>query len=217
MDHRAQQAAQERLDGQREGRAFEGLIPFIRRMAGSLSCRLTGEVREDLVGQAITEMWERIGRLPTDARFVPWCRKALLNWMVDELRKQTRRERHEREAARRRPEAGLRLLSGSPELFPERVLAEIDRWPPRQRLVWLCLGELRERVPQGHWERWVAACNMDAGAPMPAIFPPAEWEGVQDGRERVNLLAVLFQVKPETIAQWVCRCRKRAVAIAEGG
>jgi hypothetical protein len=202
----AQAADQRRSDGER-ARAFSGLHGLIRRLAVSLSIRLTGRVLPELRDGADGEVYLRLGGYTPSGSFAAWCHRTLHNWMVDELRKESRRQVHEREAARLRAEAR------PPEPFAERLsqkeLGALGGWHLGQRLALLCLTGLWRDVPEGIWRQWCEAYTPGGEQLLTWPFPPQEFETCPDQQERADILAQLLQVRRGTLAVWVHRCASR--------
>jgi DNA-directed RNA polymerase specialized sigma24 family protein len=202
----AQAADQSRPEGERR-RAFSGLHGLIRRMAVSLSIRLTGRVRPEFADGAGGEIFLRLGGFTPVGSFAAWCHRTLHNWMVDELRKESRRKEHEREAARLRAEA--RPAEPPAERLSQHELEAIGGWHPGQRLALLCLTGLWRDVPQDVWREWCDAYAPGGERVLTGPFPPQEFETCPDQQERADILAQLLQVRRGTLAVWVHRCASR--------
>lgn len=194
--------------------AFAGLVDLISRLAVSLSIRLCGRVHDDLAGVAAGEIYLRLDGYTPGGSFAAWCHRTLHNWMVDELRKETRRREHEREAARRRAEAE------PVEVLPERLAlpaAEVmDGWPLGQRVALLCLTGLWRDVSPVRWREWCSAYAPGGEPCLADPFPPGEFETCPDAQERADMLAQLLRVRRGTLAVWVHRCAARLRSAQSG-
>ncbi len=188
-------------------RAFAGLRPLIRRLAVSLSIRLTGRVRPEFADGAASEVYLRIDGFMPGGPFAAWCYRTLHNWMTDELRKESRRVRHEQEAARSRPE--VQPVDPATQPFSAQELAQVSTWPLGQRLALFCLTGLWRLVHGGTWQEWYRAYPPGDEPLLTDPFPPAEFEMNSDSQQRGDILAQLLQVRRGTLNVWVHRCAPR--------
>jgi DNA-directed RNA polymerase specialized sigma24 family protein len=207
VDALAAQVADQRRSEEERTRAFSGLRGLIRRLAVSLSIRLTGRAVPELTDGAAGEVYLRFGGFTPSGSFAAWCHRTLHNWMVDELKKESRRQEHEREAARLRAEA--RPAEPLAEGLSQRELEAIGGWHPGHRLALLCLTGLWRDVPEGVWRRWCEAYTSGGERVLTLPFPPQEFETCADQHERADILAQLLRVRRGTLAVWVHRCASR--------
>jgi hypothetical protein len=189
------------------GSAFEGLHELIRRLAASLSIRLTGTVRPEFVDGAASEIYLRLAGFAPGGPFASWCYRTLHNWMTDELRKESRRQRPEREAASLRPD--VQPADPAPQPFSDRELAQVETWPLGQRLALLCLTGLWRVISPPRWRAWYRAYPPSDNPILTDPFPPQEFELCPDPQQRANILAELLQVRRGTLSVWVHRCSPR--------
>jgi DNA-directed RNA polymerase specialized sigma24 family protein len=206
-DALAAQAADQGRSQEERGRAFSGLRSLIRRLAISLSVRLTGRVVPELTDGADGEVYLRLGGFTPSGSFAAWCHRTLHNWMVDELRKESRRQEHEREAARLRAEAEAE--EPLEEGLSQQELEAMGGWHAGQRLALLCLTGLWRDVPEGIWRQWCEAYTPGGEQLLTWPFPPQEFETCPDRQERADILAQLLRVRRGTLAVWVHRCASR--------
>jgi DNA-directed RNA polymerase specialized sigma24 family protein len=208
-DALAAQAADGGRSEEERARAFAGLRGLIRRLAVSLSLRLTGRVVPEITDGAEGEVYLRFGGFTPGGpgSFAGWCHRTLRNWMVDELRKESRRQEHEREAARLRAEA--KAAEPLAEGLSPQELAAIDGWHPGHRLALLCLTGLWRDVPEETWRQWCEAYPSGGERVLPLPFPPQEFETCADQQERADILAQRLRVRRGTLAVWVHRCAGR--------
>jgi DNA-directed RNA polymerase specialized sigma24 family protein len=202
----AQAADQRHSEGERK-LAFARLRGLIHRLAVCLSVRLTGRVVPDLADAAEGEIYLRLGGFTPGGSFAAWCHRTLHNWMVDELRKESRRRNHEREAARLRTET--RPVEPFAVELSQRELEVLGGWHPGQRLALLCLTGLWRDLPERVWRGWCEAYTPGRERVLTWPFPPQEFETCPDQQERADILAQLLRVRRGTLAVWVHRCASR--------
>jgi DNA-directed RNA polymerase specialized sigma24 family protein len=143
--------------------------------------------------------------------FAAWCHRTLHNWMTDELRKESRRRQHEREAARLRPE--VQPVDSPREPLSPGELDIVATWPPGQRLALLCLTGLWRDIPEATWREWYTVYAPGGGPVLSSPFPPQEFEMCPVAQQRADILAQLLQVRRGTLAVWVHRCTGRLRAL----
>jgi DNA-directed RNA polymerase specialized sigma24 family protein len=207
LDALAAQATDQGRSQEERGRAFSGLRDLIRRLAVNLSVRLTGRVVPELTDGADGEIYLRLGGFTPSGSFAAWCHRTLHNWMVDELRKESRRQEHENEAAQLRAEA--KTAEPLAEGISQQELEVIGGWHPGQRLALLCLTGLWRDVPEGIWRQWCDAYALGGERGLTSPFPPQEFETCPNQQERADMLVQLLRVRRGTLAVWVHRCAAR--------
>ncbi len=207
LDALAAQAADQGCSQEERGRAFSRLRGLISRLAVSLSVRLTGRVVPELTDGADGEVYLRLGSFTPSGSFAGWCHRTLHNWMVDELRKESRRQEYEREAARLRAEA--KATEPLADGLSQQELEVIGGWHPGQRLALLCLTGLWRDVPERIWRQWCDAYTLGGERGLTRPFPPQELETCPNQQERSDMLAQLLRVRRGTLAVWVHRCAAR--------
>lgn len=213
-DNLAARAVDEGLSDDARRAAFAGLNDLIGRLAASLSVRLCGRVRDDFAGAAAGEIFLRRAGYKPGGSFVAWCHRTLHNWMVDELRKETRRREREREAAQLRTED--EPADGPPERLTPQIAAAMSDWPLGQRLALLCLTGLWRDVPPTRWREWWLTYPPGGEPCLTDPFPPDEFETCPDGQERADILAQLLRIRRGTLAVWVHRCTARLRSAQRG-
>jgi DNA-directed RNA polymerase specialized sigma24 family protein len=214
VDALAAQAADRGRSEDERTFAFARLRGLIHRLAVSLSVRLTGRVVPDFTDTAEGEIYLRLRGYTPGGSFAAWCHRTLHNWMVDELRKESRRRNYEREAARLHTET--RPVEPFAEELSQVELETLGSWHPGQRLALLCLTGLWRDVPEGIWREWCEAYTPGGERVLTWPFPPQEFETCPDQQERADIVAQLLRVRRGTLAVWVHRCASRLRELRRG-
>jgi hypothetical protein len=196
--------------------ARASLVPFVRRQARRLAAGY-GQVGRDLIDESVSWVLQpdRLRSFdPSRGSFAVFVVTILRNRRHDLGRESKRQQRHGEDgpigdgvvASPGKQEmlwADLRLDLQTP--FAPGDLAEVESWPPRDRIVLLCLGLLWQKVPTGTWARWVGQCRL--GQP----FPPPEYVRCLDAprQERHDCLARALGWSRNTLSQRWCRGQRR--------
>lgn len=194
--------------------AMRKLHLVIQRLARGVACSLMvpKQMRADLITEASSHVWERLATY--DGRngkaFTPWCRRVLLNLMMDRLR-QARRTKDQSMT-----DLGATVLDGPcasngfgngataaaidvvldrQEPFGAQDMVRIRGWKLRDRLVLLALANLSSKVPAEEWLEWVRDYGLDEP------YPPVECLKTDSPAERVAMLASCCAMLPNTLAQ----------------
>jgi hypothetical protein len=206
----------EALPAARREQARASLVPFVRRQARRLAAG-RGQVGQDLIDESASWVLhpERLRNFdPGRGSFAGWCASVLRNRRHDLGRESERQQLHREKAPlgdsvvalagqQASLRADLRLDLVAP--FAPGDLAEIESWPPWDRIALLCLGLLWQKVPPETWTRWVGQCRL--GQP----FPPPEYVQVLDAprQERHDCLAQILGWSRNTLSQRWCRGQRR--------
>ncbi|HPM83017.1 MAG TPA: sigma factor [Candidatus Anammoximicrobium sp.] len=182
------------------------LEPLVRRRARCMALA-RGLSADEFAGEAFTHVGLQLAGRKFDPcrqqRFRVWLNQVLNRLAIDVLRQRARRERQDPlldpedgefgraseavvdEAAEQERRDWDRVYLATDPLT-SRDMARIESWPPRERMLVLCLCGWHGRVPGGVWERWRA----EAGLTAP--FPPSGFSDCEDPHQRVGLLGTLW-------------------------
>jgi RNA polymerase sigma factor (sigma-70 family) len=207
-------AGDERESREIREEAFNALRPLINLTAKVVSVPFAVQTRSDLLQEAESYVWERIGKF-RPGRFESWCHTVLRNLVLDWLRRK-------RVAGGRAPPVGPNVEgdggnSVEPETSDFRPVLEaaldrqtafsaadvrrIEEWRLRERVVLLCLSGLWDKVAREKWATWLRDC----GVVMP--FPPSHFAAATE-RQRNAILASALGITRNNLAQQWSRGRK---------
>lgn len=194
--------------------AFERLIPTIEWVARRLSVRFAGQRREDVLTDAPGDIWAAIGQFPADGRFEPWCYVVLRNRWFDATEKESRRRDLDvlvASSPASDPDLQLAIERSldSTDSFARHDLTLIETWPPRDRLVLLCVAGLWHKVPAADWGRWVAEHRDRFGFPHGESFPPEALADCDLVAERNEVLSAALNIKRNTLSVLLYRGKDR--------
>jgi hypothetical protein len=187
-------------------------------VARRVSVRFCGHWREDVLADAPGDIWGAINRFPTGGRFEPWCYVVLRNRWLDAANKERRlRPLDDNAAAALAGETGLNLAVeralDTSEPFGQEDLRLIAAWPPRDRLVLLCLAGLWEKVPAPDWKRWIVEHRDRFGVPDGEPFPPDSLPNCVQIAERNELLSAALNIKRNTLSVLLYRGKSRLLEL----
>jgi|GEM_PF-3395809 len=201
-------------------RAFGELIQPIKAIAAKVVSKHLSHkstIGNDFIEEGPSLIWERLKSYDPAKRFKPWCAVVLNNALIDELRKQVRRDERVKSVSDLVNCAGeegtqryqLFLQNAGAPLeplceddsfgeFSDQDIALLEtELTAKARVVALVIIGLWVKVASQIWEQW-----LDEGD-YPRDFPPDEIFTLDDIEERVTMVAeYLGETRPCIYMRW---------------
>ena len=190
-------------------RAFQELMPTIRRVASRVAARFAGLYSEDIVNEASGQVWLARGGYEPGNSFEAWCYGVLRKHLLMELRRQ-QRERARRNDRARSPQAvefqrGLEQALDRTNHLPQADLDVVGGWPVDQRLALLALSGLWFHVPVPVWEKWIKEYGTTHQRTLPDPFPPGTLGECDSLAQRNAILCEAMQAPRNRLSVWLYR------------
>jgi hypothetical protein len=157
----------------------------------------------ELLEECVPLVLRKLGHFdPAKGTFENWCRTVLRNRLRDLGRSQCR------EARVRAPDVQVERLpdpAGSwgqrhsqfemdyQAPFSSSDIGRIGSWPPRDRVIFLCLGLLWHKMPRMLWESTLVACG------LPSPFPAGAYQDCDSAQERIEFIAQALGWEPDRV------------------
>jgi RNA polymerase sigma factor (sigma-70 family) len=194
--------------------AFGRLLPAITLLVKRLAGRFSGQTRQDLIDDAVADVWQALPGYRPGHAFEAWCRTVLRNRTIDRLRQSAHVSSLNLDEAARGFEdhacrQALEVALERAEMLSGEDVARMAAWPVRDRVVLGCLAGLWRKLPADRWAKWVEEFRGEYGCPVPGAFPPDDLVNQEGVAERTALLAELLGLRLNTLRVWIHRGRQR--------